>query len=101
MTVSQQRVSQLARQQMQRSRYPDNPMIERLIEQQVGQQLVQQQILLAEAQKLGITATDDDVRNFLHQGQFGEYLFPNGNYIGEDRYCCLHRQSVQHVGHAV
>jgi peptidyl-prolyl cis-trans isomerase D len=85
-TVSQQRVSQLARQQMQRSHYPDNPTILRLIEQQVGQQLVQQQILLAEAQKLGITATDDDVRDFLHKGQFGEYLFPNGNYVGEDRY---------------
>jgi peptidyl-prolyl cis-trans isomerase D len=85
-TVSQQRVTQLARQQMQRSHYPDNPTIMRLIEQQVGQQLVQQQILLAEAQKLGITATDDDVRDFLHKGQFGEYLFPNGNYIGEDRY---------------
>jgi peptidyl-prolyl cis-trans isomerase D len=48
--------------------------------------LVQQQIMLSEAQKLGITATDDDVRDFLHKGQFGEYLFPNGNYIGEDRY---------------
>jgi peptidyl-prolyl cis-trans isomerase D len=86
LTVTQQRVSQQARQQMQRSRYPDNPMIERIIEQQVGQRLVQEQILLAEAEKLGIQATDDDVRTFLHQGQFGEYLFPNGNYIGEDRY---------------
>jgi peptidyl-prolyl cis-trans isomerase D len=86
LTVSQQRVSQQTRQQMQRSRYPDNPMIERIMEQQVGQRLVQEQILLAEADKLGIQATDDDVRTFLHQGQFGEYLFPNGNYIGEDRY---------------
>jgi peptidyl-prolyl cis-trans isomerase D len=86
MTVSQQRVSQAARQQMQRSHYPDNPTIVRIIEQQVGQQLVQQQILLSEAEKLGITATDDDVRNFLHQGQFGEYIFPNGVQISEDRY---------------
>jgi peptidyl-prolyl cis-trans isomerase D len=85
-TISQQRVSQLARQQMQRNHYPDNPAIERLIEKQVGQQLVQQQILLVEAQKLGITATDDDVRDYLHKGQYGEYLFPNGNFIGEDRY---------------
>ncbi|MGD0940118.1 MAG: peptidylprolyl isomerase [Terracidiphilus sp.] len=86
MTVSQQRVSQMAHQQMQRSHYPDNPMIERLIEQQVGQQLVQQQIMLSEAEKLGIHATDEDVSAFLHQGQFGEYIFPNGNYIGDDRY---------------
>ena len=47
---------------------------------------MQQQILLAEAGKLGIYATDDDVRQFLHQGQFGEYLYPNGEYIGLERY---------------
>jgi peptidyl-prolyl cis-trans isomerase D len=57
-----------------------------MIEQQVGQQLVQQQVLLIEAEKLGIHATDDDVNQFLHQGQFGEFLFPNGQYIGSDRY---------------
>ncbi|MGA3345524.1 MAG: peptidylprolyl isomerase [Terracidiphilus sp.] len=84
--MSQQKVSQAARQQMQRSRYPDNPMIERMVEQQVGQRLVQQQILLAEAERLGIHASDEDVVQFLHQGQFGEYLFPGGNFIGEDRY---------------
>ncbi len=89
MTVSEQRVSQVARQQMQRNRYPDNPAIERIIEQQVGQQLVQQQILIDEAEKLGITATDGDVSDFLHQGQFGEYLFPSGNYIGDDRYAAF------------
>jgi peptidyl-prolyl cis-trans isomerase D len=57
-----------------------------MVEQQVGQRLVQQQILLAEAERLGIHASDEDVVQFLHQGQFGEYLFPGGNFIGEDRY---------------
>jgi peptidyl-prolyl cis-trans isomerase D len=87
-TISQQAVSQRAIRQVQQ-RYPQyagNPQIERMIEQQVGQQLVQQQVLLIEAEKLGIQATDDDVAQFLHQGQFGEYLFPNGQYIGADRY---------------
>jgi peptidyl-prolyl cis-trans isomerase D len=67
-------------------RYADNPMIVRYFEQQVGQQLVQQQILLMEAEKLGLHATDDDVIQYLHQGQFGEHLFPNGQYVGKDRY---------------
>jgi peptidyl-prolyl cis-trans isomerase D len=86
--VSQERVSQITRRQVQQRnpQYADNPMILRIYEQQVGQQLVQQQILLAEAEKLGITASDNDVVQFLHQGQFGEYLFPNGQYIGTDRY---------------
>jgi peptidyl-prolyl cis-trans isomerase D len=85
-TISQQKVSQLARQQLQRQHYPDNPMIVGLFEQRVGQQQVQGKILLAEAEKLGIHATDDDVKAFLHKGQFGQYIFPDGNYIGDDKY---------------
>jgi peptidyl-prolyl cis-trans isomerase D len=88
MTVSQERVSMATRRQVQQRnpQYADNPAILRLFEQQVGQQMVQQQILLAEADKLGVTASGDDVIQFLHQGQFGEYIFPNGQYIGTDRY---------------
>jgi len=80
-TISQQRVSQMARQQLMRRgpQYADNPMIVSIIERQVGQQLVQQKILLAEAEKLGISASDDDVIQFLHQGQFGQFLYPTGN----------------------
>jgi len=84
--VSMQRVEQMTRQQMQQQRYPDNPMILNFLEQRVGQQLVQQQIMLVEAAKLGVHATNDDVIAFLHQGSFGEVLFPKGNYIGDDQY---------------
>ena len=69
--------------------YPDNPVILELFEQQVGQQLVQQQILLAEAEKLGIHATDDDVRQYLQTGPAGQVLFPNGKFIGDDQYASL------------
>jgi peptidyl-prolyl cis-trans isomerase D len=88
MTISQQKVSQRASRELQQ-RYPQyagNAMVEHMIEQQVGQRLVQEQILLAEADKLGVHATDDDVSQLLHQGQIGEYLFPKGEYIGPDRY---------------
>jgi peptidyl-prolyl cis-trans isomerase D len=87
--VSQQRVDKMAAQQMQQQHYPDNPMILNLIEQRIGQQLVQQQILLAEAEKLGIHATNDDVIQYLHTGQAGEVLFPNGKFIGTDLYTRL------------
>ncbi|MGA2807831.1 MAG: peptidylprolyl isomerase [Terracidiphilus sp.] len=88
-SVSQQKVSQLARQQMQRQRLPDSPFIVNYFEQQAGSQLVRDQVLLAEADRLGIHATDDDVRDFLHRGQFGEFLFPKGQYIGADRYAAF------------
>jgi len=84
--VSQEKVEKIARQQLAQQHIPDNPIYVNMLESRVGQQLVQQQVLLAEAEKLGISATDDDVRHFLHQGQFGEFLFPKGEYIGDDRY---------------
>ena len=89
--MSQVRVEQVARQQFQQRspQYADNPMILNFFEQQVGQQLVQQQVLLQEAAKLGIRATDDDVRTYLHTGPTGEVLFPNGKYIGDDQYAAL------------
>jgi peptidyl-prolyl cis-trans isomerase D len=90
-TVSQARVEQVARQQLQQRgpQYADNPMILNFFEQQVGQQLVQQQILLEEADRLGIRATDDDVRQYLHTGPTGQVLFPNGKFIGDEQYAAL------------
>lgn len=90
-TISQQKVSQVAQMQiMQRNpQYADNPMIVRLFEQQVGQQLVQQQILLAEAEKLGIHVNNQDVRNYLQTGPSGQILFPGGKFIGAQRYAAL------------
>ena len=90
-TVTEQRVQQIARQQVQQRnpQYADNPMILNFFAQQVGQQLVQQQILMAEADRLGISASDRDVRQYLHTGPTGEAIFPNGKYIGDQQYASL------------
>ncbi len=51
-----------------------------------------QQILLAgaieeqEAQRLGLTATDADVKYELQHGQLGQLFFPGGQFIGRDKY---------------
>ena len=94
-SVSMQRVQQLAQRQLRQQRYPDNPMIVNLFEQRVGQQLVQEQVMLAEAEKLGVQATNDDVISFLHQGMIGEYLFPKGDYIGDERYAAFVADNYQ------
>jgi peptidyl-prolyl cis-trans isomerase D len=90
-TVSQEQVDKIARQQLQQQspQYADNPMMLGMYEQRMGQQLVQKQILMAEAEKLGVRATNDDVIQFLHTGQPGQVLFPNGQFIGEDQYAAL------------
>src|ERR1035441_2764918 len=90
-TVSQTRVNQIARQQIQQRnpQYADNPMIMNFFTEQVGKQLVQQQILLAEAGRLGIDATKEDVAQFLRTGPTGQAIFPGGNYIGDKAYASL------------
>ena len=88
-TVSQQQVEKAARAQLAQQRYPDNPVILNMFEQRVGQQLVQQQVLLEEADKLGINATKDDVRQYLQTGSAGQVLFPSGKFIGDDQYASL------------
>jgi peptidyl-prolyl cis-trans isomerase D len=89
--VTQQQVRQRTLQllQSQNPQYADNPMFQRYVEQQAGQQLVVQQVLLIEARKQGIHATDADVVQFLRQGETGQILFPNGQFIGADRYAAL------------
>ena len=86
--VSREQVKKLTVMQV-RARYPqyaENPMILHMLEQQVGGQLVAQKVLVIEAAKRGLRASDNDVNDFLHQGQFGTFLYPNGQYIGDDRF---------------
>lgn len=57
-----------------------------LFANQAAQQLINEKVLLSEADRLGLRATDDDLRDYLHQGQLGEMLFPGGSFIGQDAY---------------
>jgi peptidyl-prolyl cis-trans isomerase D len=51
--------------------------------------LVNEKILVVEARRLGLKATDDDLRDYLHQGQLGQTIFPEGKFIGQDAYLDL------------
>jgi peptidyl-prolyl cis-trans isomerase D len=53
---------------------------------QAAQNLIQKQALLAEAERLGLRATDEDVRDELQHGRYAETFFPGGNFIGEAGY---------------
>ncbi len=90
-TVSQARVDQVARNELRQRgpQYADNPMLLQFFEQQVGQQLVQQQVVLQEAHKLGIHATKEDVIKYLQTGPPSAAIYPNGNYIGDQAYAQL------------
>lgn len=83
-TITTADVQNTAQRALQRQQLPDGLMP--FMMQRVAQGMIQQQIELAAAKKLGISATDDDVRHFLHTGQWGMLLFPNGKFIGNAQY---------------
>lgn len=86
-TVSevQRQARQMAEQQL-RGNAAQASMLMPYFTGQAAQQLINEKVLLSEAERLGLRATDDDVRGFLQKGQFGEVLFPGGKYAGEDVY---------------
>jgi len=94
--ISQADVDKDARRTIQarNPQFADNPFIVNMVEQQIGQRMIQERILLAEAAKLGITASDDDVRQNLRTGMNGQVLFPDGKFIGKDRYESLVTQRL-------
>jgi peptidyl-prolyl cis-trans isomerase D len=53
---------------------------------QAAQQLIQRQALIAEAEHLGLRATDEDVRDELQHGRYAQVFFPDGNFIGQAQY---------------
>jgi peptidyl-prolyl cis-trans isomerase D len=77
-------VNQLAQRQLQQQRLPD--FLLPYMAQRAGQILVQRAILKHEADRLGLQVSDEDLRRELQTGPFAQYLFPNGNYIGDDGY---------------
>ncbi|HXZ31747.1 MAG TPA: peptidyl-prolyl cis-trans isomerase [Terriglobales bacterium] len=53
---------------------------------QAAEQLIQRDAVLAEAKRLGLHATDADVREELQHGRYAEVFFPNGNFVGQAAY---------------
>jgi peptidyl-prolyl cis-trans isomerase D len=83
-SISTQAVTQLAQMQLQRQKLPD--FLLPYMMSRAGQIMVQQAILKHEADRLHLQVSDEDLRRELRTGQFGQYLFPNGKYIGDDAY---------------
>ena len=80
-------VQMMASRMLQRQQLPE--FVLPYMMQRVGQGMIQQQVELVEADRLGLKVSDDAVRKFLHTGQFGMVLFPKGQYIGDQAYAQL------------
>ncbi|HXC94388.1 MAG TPA: peptidyl-prolyl cis-trans isomerase [Edaphobacter sp.] len=77
-------VNQMAARQLQQQRLPES-LLPYLVPR-AGQILVQRAILQHEADRMNLQVSDEDLRRELRTGPFAQYIFPNGNYIGDDAY---------------
>ena len=77
-------VNQAAQQQLQQQRLPD--FLLPYMMQRAGTMLVQRAILKHEADRLHLEVSDADLARELQTGSFARYLFPDGKYIGDDKY---------------
>jgi peptidyl-prolyl cis-trans isomerase D len=82
--ITLQEVEQQAQRQMQQQHLPDFALP--ILMNRVGQQQVERAILLREADHLGLQVSDEDLRHELQTGPLGQYIFPNGNYVGDQQY---------------
>jgi peptidyl-prolyl cis-trans isomerase D len=51
-----------------------------------AENLIDQKAILAEADRLGLRATDEDVRDEIQHGHYAPVFFPGGNFIGQAEY---------------
>jgi peptidyl-prolyl cis-trans isomerase D len=54
--------------------------------QQAAEQLVVRKAILAEARRLGLQVSDEELRAELRNGGLGQALFPDGQFIGQEKY---------------
>ena len=79
---------QLAARQMGRQQFPKGfpSSFMPFLMQRAASDLITQKAMLAQAEAMGFKVTEDELRNELQHGQFSQILFPDGNFIGQDRY---------------
>src|SRR6202789_3980632 len=83
-TIKTDDVARAAQQQMQQQQLPDFYL--QFVMQRAGQLQVERAVLQHEADHLGLQVSDDDLRHYLQNGPYSEYLFPGGKFIGQDQY---------------
>lgn len=54
--------------------------------QRALENLISQKAILSEAKRLGLRATDEEVRDEIQHGRYSSVFFPGGNFIGQDEY---------------
>ena len=92
-SVKNLEVEQVAQRMLKQQRLPD--FLLSYMMQRAGTVLVQQQVLLREADRMGLQVSNADLAHELQTGPFAQYLFPKGQYIGDDAYMNFVQENFQ------
>jgi peptidyl-prolyl cis-trans isomerase D len=91
--ISSQEVREQAQQAVQQeaARYGDMaskimPFLMQQATQRAVEQLITRQALIAEAGRMGLRVSPDEVKEELQHGRYAATFFPNGSFIGEQEY---------------
>jgi len=71
---------------------PNMAMLLPFFTQRATDQLITRQALLAEAHRMGLRVTPDQVKDELQHGRYAATFFPGGNFIGQQQYEMLLQQ---------
>ncbi len=77
-------VQRTAERQMQQQQLPDFYL--QFVMSRAGQLEVERAVLTHEADHLGLRVSDDDLKTYLKNGPYSQYLFPGGTFIGQEQY---------------
>ena len=53
---------------------------------QAAEQLINEKALVAEAHRMGLRVSDEELRDELQHGQLASLLFPDGKFVGQEQY---------------
>jgi peptidyl-prolyl cis-trans isomerase D len=82
--VTNEEVDRVARNIMQQRHFPEQ--FKSYVLPQAVDAIVMQKVYLREAKRLGLEATDQDLRYEMQHGGLAQALYPNGSFIGADQY---------------
>jgi peptidyl-prolyl cis-trans isomerase D len=60
---------------------------------QAAERLINEKALVAEARRVGLRVSDEELRDELQHGQYASTFFPDGKYIGQEAY----EDMIQHA----
>jgi len=74
----------MARQQLRGS--PQSAMMIPYFAGQAAEQLINEKALVAEARRIGLRVSDEELRSDFEHGQYSSVFFPEGKFIGQEEY---------------